>query len=76
MRPVKDPEQPQGYSRRSVLGKLGLGLAAVAGAALLLRNLFPAGDDGDRTARLPGPDSIFHPRSDPRMEDRETVERS
>ena len=65
-------EQPPEYSRRRALGKLGLGLTAIAGAAFLLRNLLPSGDEGDRAARLPGPDSIFHPRNDRRMDGRNT----
>ena len=76
MASAKDLERPQGYSRRSVLGKLGLGLTAIAGAALLLRNRIPMGDDGDHAASLPGPDSIFHPRSDPRNDGPESRENS
>jgi len=73
---AKDLERRHGYSRRSVLGKLGLGLTAIAGAALLLRSRIPMGDDGDHTAALPGPDSIFHPRSDPGMEGPKSSEKT
>jgi hypothetical protein len=58
-----EERQPK-YSRRRALGKLGLGLTAIAGAVLLLRNLVPSAEEPHRSARLPGPDSIFHPRSD------------
>lgn len=67
-------DRQTGYSRRTVLGKLGLGLTAIAGAALLLRNHLPTGDDGDHAAALPGPDSIFHPRQRPRMDGPESGE--
>ena len=62
------PSQPKGESRRSFLTKLGLGTAALA---LVSVPFFPWGrNKTGRTAAasdgFPGPDSIFHPRSDPR----------
>ncbi len=58
--------QPQTYSRRSFLGKLSLGLAAIAGAGYLLKgHLFPGGQvDGNFQDEFPPEDSIFHPRED------------
>ena len=65
-----EPDRPAAYSRRSFLGKLSLGLATVAGAGYLLKNyLFSGNDEQDKAAaNFPGPDSIFHPRKDPRQE--------
>ena len=59
-----------GYSRRRFLGALSLGLAAVAGAGILLRNLLPTGgkEETEPGSEFPGEDSIFHPRKDPRQE--------
>ena len=67
-------EQRSGYSRRGLLGSLFLGLAAVAGGGLLIKSLLlPGGKRAeDSSAEFPGPDSIFHPRSDPK---REAIER-
>ncbi len=56
-----EERQPK-YSRRKALGKLGLGLTAIAGAVFVLKNLVPSAEEPDTSARLPGPDSIFHPR--------------
>ena len=59
-------------SRRSFLGKLGLGLAGIAGASFLLSGL------GRRSSKeaaslaqdFPDEDSIFHPAKDPRQDPR------
>ena len=68
-----EADQSQGYTRRNILGKFALGLAGLAGAGFLFRNLLfsakeesPSADD-----EFPGPESIFHPRRDPRLEARE-----
>ena len=72
MRTDGNQGQPQAYSRRSFLAKLSLGLAAIAGSGLLLRNLFSGGrEEPDPDEEFPGEDSIFHPRRDPRLEARE-----
>ena len=67
-----DPEHdhPQSYSRRSILGKLTLGLATIAGAGFLVRSfLFSSGkEQPQHVSNFPGEDSIFHPRRDPRLE--------
>ncbi len=62
----RDGGQPQGYSRRSFLAKLALGLAGVAGAGFLLRHTLLTREKGHGhpSSDLPGPDSIFHPRRD------------
>lgn len=54
------------YSRRSFLGKLSLGLAAIAGAGYFLRgHLLPGGLGNDGPdGEFPSEDSIFHPRED------------
>ena len=59
-------DDPQTYSRRSFLGKLSLGLAAIAGAGYFLRgHILPGGQgDGDSNDEFPSEDSIFHPRED------------
>ena len=69
--PADRSGEPRDHSRRKALGKLGLGLTAIAGAALLLRNVIPSGDDDPQDQGLPGPDSIFHPRSDHRTGSRD-----
>ena len=59
------------YSRRGFLGVLSLSLAAVAGGGMLLKRVFSSGKgDGDTDGEFPGPDSIFHPASDPRRDPR------
>jgi len=52
------------------LGKFSLGLAAIAGVGLLLRNsLFSGGgEEQHHASEFPGEDSIFHPRRDPRLD--------
>ena len=60
--------ESKGESRRSFLTKLGLGTAALA---LVSVPFFPwgrnkTGQTAGANDGLPGPDSIFHPRSDPR----------
>ena len=59
-------DDPRTYSRRSFLGKLSLGLAAIAGAGYFLRgHLLPGGQgNGDSDGEFPSEDSIFHPRED------------
>ena len=57
-------DQTKGYTRRSFLGKVSLGLAALAGSGLLLRNVFSSGNEDTTNEELPGEDSIFHPRQD------------
>ena len=66
-------DRPEAFSRRSFLGKLSLGLGAVAGAGFLMKNfLFSGGDqEAEPAGEFPGPESIFHPRKDPRQEARE-----
>ena len=61
-----------GLSRRRFLGMFSLGAAGIAGAGLLLKGfLFPGGDVEDAPSdEFPGEDSIFHPRSDPRLDPR------
>ena len=64
--------QPARNSRRSFLAKLTLGAAAVAALSIPLSGLFRRG--GSKTPgadqEFPGPDSIFHPASDPRQDPR------
>jgi hypothetical protein len=57
-------DRTKGYTRRSFLGKVSLGLAALAGSGLLLRNFFSSGNEATTNEELPGEDSIFHPRQD------------
>ena len=66
----EEHEATTGYSRRRFLGTLSLGLAAVAGAGLLLRNFLSSGEkeEAEPGNEFPGEDSIFHPRRDPRQE--------
>ena len=68
-----EDSQAKGFTRRSFLGTFSLGLATIAGAGFLFRNiLFSRGDeDGEPGGDFPGEDSIFHPRGDPREEARE-----
>ena len=65
--------EEQGYTRRSFLTRFSLGLAAVAGAGLLLRGFLPGGKDDPvvREGEFPGEESIFHPRKDPRLDSAE-----
>jgi hypothetical protein len=63
------PSETIGESRRSFLTKLGLGTAALA---LVSVPFFPWGRNKTSQASatsgdFPGEDSIFHPRSDPRL---------
>ena len=66
----REHSRPLGHTRRSLLAKLSLGLVALAGAGLLLRNVFSPRDKGEPESgpEFPGEDSIFHPRRDPRLE--------
>lgn len=58
--------QRRGFTRRSFLGTIVLGLAAVGGTGLLFRNIFSRGgrQKTDPAEEFPGPDSIYHPRKD------------
>ena len=62
----------RGYTRRSFIGKFSLGLAGLAGAGFLMRHfLFSGGKGGlDSEGEFPGDESIFHPREDPRLDQR------
>ena len=64
---------PKNRSRRSFLGKLSLGLAALGGLAILFRGFTRLRPSKSSIAMsdFPGEDSIFHPRRDPRLEARE-----
>jgi hypothetical protein len=70
----KDSEKPLvgRESRRSFLGKLGLGAAAVAlfSAPFLRLGRGNSGDASDTSGEFPGKDSIFHPARDPRLDPR------
>ncbi len=58
-----------GQSRRSFLVKLGLGLTALAGVSGgLIR--FGKKESSALSQEFPGPDSIFHPAQDPRLDPR------
>ena len=74
----REQDQPQGYTRRRILGIFSLGLAGVAGAAFLLRDSLFSRETGDAelVTEFPGEDSIFHPRRDPRLEARERRRRT
>ena len=65
-------ESPRVYTRRSILGKLLLGAAAVAGSGLVLKNLLSPGEDGSSGSdtEFPPESSMFHPREDPRLDPR------
>ena len=65
----------RGETRRSFLGKLGIGAAAlalVAGSLAALRG--PGSNNGTQAQDMefPGEDSIFHPAVDPRQDPRRT----
>ena len=64
----KTEESHGGESRRSFLGKMGVGIAAIAGvsAGLVVPRFGKSTTDGE----FPGPDSIFHPAQDPRQDPR------
>ncbi len=62
----------KGLTRRSFLGKISLGLAALIGVGVAAKGASggpsaPAAAD----AQFPGEDSIYHPRKDPRIESAE-----
>ena len=59
----------RGESRRSFLTKLGIGVAALAGASAGLTRL-GRNSSSPATQDFPGPDSIFHPAQDPRTDPR------
>ncbi len=69
----KAEQESRRYSRRSFLGKVSLGVLAVAGVGLLARNFLFSGGSGASSSsdEFPGEDSIFHPRRDPRLEAQE-----
>ena len=56
-------------SRRNFLGKLSVGIAALAGASF---GIFKIGkpESGQSDGEFPGADSIFHPARDPRSDPR------
>ena len=57
-----------GHSRRNFLAKLGVGMAAMAGVSA---GLFRFGGRSSTTPEeFPGPESIFHPATDPRQDPR------
>ena len=62
-----------GYSRRSFLAKFAIGAAAIAGAGYLIKGSLFSGKTREEVAaeEFPGPDSIFHPRGDPRLKAQE-----
>ncbi len=61
--------QANNQSRRSFLVKLGLGLTALAGVSGgLIR--FGKKQPTPLSGEFPGPDSIFHPAQDPRLDPR------
>ena len=61
------------HSRRSFLAKLAIGAAAIAGAGYLIKGTLFSGRTREEVAAedFPGPESIFHPRRDPRLEAQE-----
>ena len=67
--PQKTQEAKGGESRRSFLVKMSVGLAALAGvSAGIIR--FGRSPTTPSTEEFPGPDSIFHPAQDPRLDPR------
>ena len=64
--------EPSRHSRRTFLAKLTLGAAAVAGVSAPLLGLLRGGRpaNAEASGEFPGPDSIFHPASDPRLDPR------
>ncbi len=70
-RPVvskKNKDAENGESRRNFLVKLGVGAAALAGVSAGLVRF--GGKSSTDAGEFPGPDSIFHPASDPRLDPR------
>ena len=64
----KTTSKQGGESRRNFLAKLGLGVAAMAGMSAGLVRF--GGSRSTKTEEFPGPDSIFHPAQDPRLDPR------
>jgi hypothetical protein len=59
------------HSRRSFLALLTLGIATMAGLAPWLARLGKGNRAPNAAAQeFPGPDSIFHPAQDPRLDER------
>ncbi len=57
-----------GESRRNFLTKLGIGIVALAGVSAGLVRF--GGKSSTLADEFPGPDSIFHPAQDPRLDPR------
>ena len=57
-----------GESRRNFLAKMGIGVAALAGVSAGLVRF--GGKPASKSDEFPGPDSIFHPAQDPRLDPR------
>lgn len=63
-------ESPQ-HSRRRFLALVTLGMAALAGLVPWLAQLGKGNQPPNAAAQeFPGPDSIFHPAQDPRLDPR------
>ncbi len=63
--------EPRRHSRRGFLALLTLGIAAVAGLAPWFARLGKCHKTpGAAAQEFPGPDSIFHPAQDPRLDER------
>ncbi len=59
-----------GMTRRSFLGKISLGLAALVGVGVAAKAA-SGGSESTANDQFPGEDSIYHPRKDPRIESAE-----
>ena len=61
----------QGMTRRSFLGKVSLGLAALVGVGIAAKGASSDPASPAKEEQFPGEDSIYHPRKDPRIESAE-----
>ena len=63
---------PPSQSRRNLLGKISMGFLGLIGASILLKSPLTrdTGKADSSTSKFPGPNSIFHPQSDPRLDPR------